>query len=89
MPCTCEFGEGGEHVSQFFTAVGAAMLIFCAIWGYSWLEVWRDPKRELADFYARHPRTKACVVVANWLWLPTLVAGLIFVVVGAMTGGKS
>jgi hypothetical protein len=75
-------------MSQFFTVVGAAILIFCAIWGYSWLEVWRDPKGELVDFYARHPRTKALVSLANRLWVPTLVAGLIFVISGVMTGGK-
>ena len=76
-------------MSQFFTVVGAAMLIFCAIWGYSWLEVWRDPKGELADFYARHPRTKAWVSLANRLWIPTLVVGLIFVIMGVRMGGKS
>ena len=75
-------------MSQFFTVVGAAILIFCAIWGYSWLEVWRDPKGELVDFYARHQRTKALVSLANRLWVPTLVAGLIFVISGVMTGGK-
>ena len=76
-------------MSTFFTAVGAAFLIFCAILGYSWLEVWRDPKGELADFYARHPHTKAWVSLANRVWVPTLVAGLIFMVAGVMTGGKS
>lgn len=76
-------------MSKFFTAAGSVMLIFCVIWGYSWLEVWRDPKGELADFYARHPRTKARVALANRLWVPALVAGLVFVVLGAMMGGKS
>ena len=58
--------------------------VFCAIWGYSWLEVWRDPKGELADFYARHPRTKAWVSLANRLWVPTLFAGLVSIVMGVM-----
>jgi len=75
-------------MSQFFTAVGTAMLIFCVIWGYSWLEVWRDPKNELTDFYSRHPRTKMWVELINKLLVPALAAGIFFVVVGVMTGDK-
>lgn len=76
-------------MSEFLAAVGAAMLIFCAIWGYSWLEVWRDPKGELVDFYTRYPYAKAWVALANRLWVPALVTGVIFVVAGVMTGENS
>jgi hypothetical protein len=76
-------------MSRFFIAVGAVLLIYCCIWGYSWLEVWRDPKGELADFYARHPRTKAWVSLGNRLWVPALVGGLTFLIAGIMTRGNS
>ena len=75
-------------MSEFLTALGAAMLIYCAIFAYSWLEVWRDPKGELTDFYTRHPRTKAWVSLANRLWVPAFVIGLLLIIAGVMTGGK-
>lgn len=75
-------------MSQFFTVSGAAMLIFCAIWAYSWFEVWRDPKDELIDFYARHPRAKMWIGLLNKLWVPALATGIVLLIVGVMTGGK-
>ncbi len=75
-------------MSQLFTAIGAAIIICCVLWGYSWLEVWRDPKGELTDFYTRYPRAKVWVSSANKLWVPALIAGLVFLMVGILTGGK-
>lgn len=72
-------------MSQFFTAVGAAMLIYYFLWGYAWLEVWRNPKGTLDEFYAQHPRTKAWVLFANRLWVWALVTGLVFLIAGVMT----
>lgn len=76
-------------MSKLFTAIAAVMLIFCVIWGYSWLEVWRDPKAELINFYQRNPRAKVWVARINKLWIPALLAGLIFVAADVVMGGKS
>lgn len=73
-------------MSQIFAVCGAILLIFCAIWAGLWLEVWRDPKGELSDFYVRHPRAKAWVGLMNRLWVPAVGAGIIFLIFDKMIG---
>lgn len=75
-------------MSELFVSAGAALLVYCLIWAYTWLEVWNDPKDDLKDFYLRNPRTEGWVSLANRLWLPILTTGLIFVVIGLLTGEK-
>lgn len=81
--------EQGGVTSRVFTEAGTVLLILCAIWACSWLEVWRDPKRELLEFYERHPRAKTWVSLINKSWLPALLIGLLFLVLGVMLGEKS
>ena len=76
-------------MSQVFTAVGAVMLTFCTIWGYSWLEVWRDPKEELKGFYARHRIATALISLMNKAWLPSLIAGIGLLMAGFFMGEKT
>lgn len=76
-------------MSYFFTALGTAILIFCAIWSYSWLEIWRDPKGDLSEFLMQHPKTKLFVSRINKAWAPALVAGLILIIIGAISKGES
>lgn len=73
-------------MSGLLVAAGAALLIYCFIWAYTWFEVWRDPKDELKDFYSRHPRTEKLVLLANKLWLPAFAIGVLFIVIGSFTG---
>ena len=73
-------------MSQFLTAIGAIMLVFCLIWALLWLEVRRDPKNELTDFYKQHPLSKSVVLLAKRIWAPMLVSGLCFLIAGAITG---
>ena len=73
-------------MSNFFVTTGGVLLIFCFIWAYVWLEVGRDPKRELRDFYLRYPWTEKWVFFVNRLWLPSLALGTIFVVIGLFRG---
>ena len=76
-------------MNTFLTASGAALLVFCFIWAAVWLEVTRDPKEELRDFYTRHPDVQRWVKVTNRLWLPIFIIGLIFIGLGIILGGRS
>ncbi len=73
-------------MSQFIPVIGAVMLVFCAIWGFLWLEVLHDPKNELKEFYIKHPQAKAAVILANRLWVPMLVFGVCFSIAGLVVG---
>lgn len=74
-------------MSQIFVVSGAVLLVFCVIWAGLWLEVLRDPKNELSDFYVQHPRTKTWVGLMNKLWVPALGTGVVFLIIDKMIGG--
>ncbi len=65
-------------MTKLFTAMSTTALILCAIWGYLWLEIWRDPKGELTDFFAQNPRAEAWITKMSTIWVTALLTGLIF-----------
>lgn len=66
-------------MSQAFVVIGAALLVFCFIYGYLWLEVLRDPKNELQGFYSQYPWLKRVIAILNKAWLPTLFLAAVFI----------
>ncbi|MHB1670213.1 hypothetical protein [Thiomonas sp.] len=66
---------------------GVGILIYEFIWLYIWLEVIRDPKQELLQFYNEHPVVEYLVRIAKSIWWPMLFAGLSLVSGGYFMGG--
>lgn len=59
----------------FVLFAGGTLLIFSFLWGYLWLEVLRDPKNELADFYKKRPLLNKTIATLNMSWLPISILG--------------
>ena len=71
-------------MSNFLLVIGTSLLIFCFISVYVWLEIFRDPKKELEVFYIENPNMKKIVVFLGEKWTIFFLIGVFFVLVGLL-----
>lgn len=71
-------------MNDFFLVIGVLLLVFCFISVYVWLEIFRDPKKELEVFYIENPSMKKIVFFLREKWMIFFLVGIFFVLVSLL-----